>query len=138
MARIEILKRGDKYRAQFRSDNGKIDSIAVVGDSQQDMNRKLLEWKAQVNRASIHTVPPKQKPEAKAPAEAPEGEGLGSQAHAEDDGAHAANAANDSQYTVDELMDMKKVDLQELARSSDISDDGTKAEIAQRIVDSQG
>jgi len=51
MAVIEITKRGKKFQAQFRTDDGRIDKIAGSWATQQEAKRDLLNWKQQVNRA---------------------------------------------------------------------------------------
>lgn len=121
MAVIEILKRGNKFRAQFRDDKGRVDAIAGISeDTQQNAKRKCLSWKQQVNRASIKVVPFSPLP----PSE-----------ETSDESIHGG----DSAYTVEELMNKLKPALTKLALGLGVEVDSndTKAVIAQGIVDKQ-
>jgi hypothetical protein len=144
MAVIEILKRGKKFNAQFRTDDGCIDKIKGSWNSQQEAKRDMLAWQAQVKRSSIKVLPVKPLPEPE-----PEEEEEGLVDPPDDENLHARTAdqevdddeddddEGDSLYTVGELMDMLKADLIELADSWELDSSGTKADIAQRIVDAQ-
>ena len=121
MAVIEILKRGNKFYAQMRTDDGRIDKIAGSWDSQKQAQRGLLNWKSQVNRASIKVLPISPLP--------PRSTG------SSDESLHGS----DSQYSVDELMDLLKPELIKRAESMGVEVDSkdTKAVIAQNIVNAQ-
>jgi len=149
MAVIEVLKRGLKFSAQFRTDNGRIDKIAGTFDSQQEAKRKLLAWKQQVNRASIKMMPITPLPDPIEDLEdihpdtvfdEYEDENLHAQGNGDegvDDEDDDDEDDGDSLYTVGELMEYLKVDLIEIGESWGVDTNGTKKDIAQRIVNAQ-